>query len=573
MAFLCDPDVIPPGGGIVAAHGGHFGIPDGVKPLITKLLQGHARNFLEALEKLESIGIAVTVPGKIEGLAGFESLFSQDQAQHADDFRRLDVSDSVDEFIGIVEAFPHDAAHMAPVFQSQRAQKGVADGIHLLEPNERGIEAARHVAPFHVHRVGFVEPHIEGRFHGGFAAALVVFEFMNNDRVGVQEGLVEGVFVDEGRVGDDGSVADVFHAAEIGFVHGDGAVGIPRVFVILGGSHPKDRILEDFHGNAHSVHGTGGHQVFQLHFFARRINRFVFQDIPGSHAGDEKIRSHGHVVFVSDDLPARFPRLEHGAPLGVGRARNVAVADEVRVGPVRLEGGGHGAFGPAVVQDGHDALESPLLALGHVLPGSARGRRILVDALEDMIRWEAPGAGLDGKPFPLDHPAGQAHTKLVARRVVNVSEGSASAPFLPVISPRIPENPFHTKDFQVRSIERQFLHRCQCRHLQAVGPFHAVFLEIQVKGQVMQPDRQITKIFPPVLERTSFTARYHGSLSPFRSTRQNARGFPKKIPSRLNCRIRGFPGKRYENNNSTDRNFRWTCRNNRCFLLFVGFHE
>ena len=47
--------------------------------------------------------------------------------------------------------------------------------------------------------------------------------------------------------------------------------------------------------------------------------------------------------------------------------RDIAVADEMRVGGISFQRGRHGAFGATVVEYGHDPLETPLLALGHVL--------------------------------------------------------------------------------------------------------------------------------------------------------------------------------------------------------------
>ena len=75
---------------------------------------------------------------------------------------------------------------------------------------------------------------------------------------------------------------------------------------------------------------------------------------------------------------------------------------------VRFNGSGHCAFGAAVVKDGHDALEAPLLALGDVLLRSAGRGHVLVDSFEDVVGRNAPRNGLQRETLSLVHKAGQA---------------------------------------------------------------------------------------------------------------------------------------------------------------------
>ena len=210
-------------------------------------------NLLEAFEKLAGICVPKAITREIEGLAGFELFVPKQQAQHADDFGRLDIGDPVNEFVRVIEPLAHDAPGMSRVLYGQRSEKRISNALDLVEPDQRRIENVRHELPFDVHRVGFIEPDVKGRLHGRHAAALVVFELMHDHRVGIEQELVERVFADQRCIGDDGSVSGIFHTSEIGPSHADGPIGIARIFIVLGFFNPEDRLFEDFHRDLSAV--------------------------------------------------------------------------------------------------------------------------------------------------------------------------------------------------------------------------------------------------------------------------------------------------------------------------------
>ncbi len=201
--------------GVPRGFGAHAWVADPVEPLFFELIETSSGNLFEAFEKLVGICVAEAIPCKIEGLAGREVIGSDQQAQHADDFGRFDVGDPVYKFVRVIEALANDTARMPGVFYGEGSEERTSNAFDLIEPDERRIENVRHELPFDVHRVGFVEPDVEGRLHCRFTAALVVFELMNDHRMGIKQKLVKRVFADKRRIRDDCRVSGIFHASEI----------------------------------------------------------------------------------------------------------------------------------------------------------------------------------------------------------------------------------------------------------------------------------------------------------------------------------------------------------------------
>ena len=107
-------------------------------------------------------------------------------------------------------------------------------------------------------------------------------------------------------------------------------------------------------------------------------------------AGHKEVRGHGNGVDIGDADAARRAG-GNGNAVRVRGTVDVPVGDEMGIACIRLQRRTPGAFCRAIVQNGHDALESPLLALRDVLRRSAGWRRIPVNAFEERIARMANG--------------------------------------------------------------------------------------------------------------------------------------------------------------------------------------
>ena len=143
------------------------------------------------------VGIAVAILREIEALPREECIFAENQAKHPNHFGRLHIGNAVDQFLGVVEPFTDDAPRIARILDRQWPQKRVPDALYLVEPDENRVEDIGHELALNIDGVSFIEPHIKWCFHRGFAAALIVFELMNDDRVSIQERRIESMFGDD----------------------------------------------------------------------------------------------------------------------------------------------------------------------------------------------------------------------------------------------------------------------------------------------------------------------------------------------------------------------------------------
>ncbi len=352
----------------------------------------------------------------------------------------------------------------------------IAHGVHLVQPDAVRIEPVGHILPLHIHGERLVQPHVERGRHGHIAAALVVLELVDDHGMGVEQAPVAGEPVDQGRVRDNGGVAHVFHAAEVALLHGDRAVGVPRIDILLRAALPQHGVLEDRHRPSRARQPAGGNQVFQFHAPPVRIHGLVLQHVPGARATDEQIRGHGNGVFVGDDLPARFARFRLGFAARIAGFADVAVGNQVRIPRIRFDRGRERALGRAVVEHRRNPLEAPLLALGHVLLGTARRRGVLVNPLEKLVRRHTYGARAHG----------QDRTRLIAR-----AERHLQFPLLG--SHREGQRPFravaihqgHPEHLQIAGVQHQPVEGFAHRHAQAVGDIHPAVAKIDVKGHML----------------------------------------------------------------------------------------
>ena len=274
-------------------------------------------NLLEALEKLVGICVPKAIALEIKDLAGCELFLSHQQTEHSDDFGGLDVGDAVYQFVGFVEALPHDSAGVSRVFYGQRSEKWAANAVDLVQPDHRRVENICHKLPFDVYGVGFIEPDVKGRLHSRFAAALVVFEFMNDHRMGIKQELVKRVLAYKGGIGDNGGVSGIFHASEIRFSHADGPIGIALIFIVLGCLDPEDRFFEDFHRDLHLL-VSPEEQGIRDRRAAIVVDYPVPENVPRTRAGDKKVRGHRNGVIEGDDLPVGLTGLANGNERRVG---------------------------------------------------------------------------------------------------------------------------------------------------------------------------------------------------------------------------------------------------------------
>jgi len=149
-----------------------------------------------------------------------------------------------------------------------------------------------------------------------------------------------------------------------------------------------------------AVRLAGRNKVFELNGAAIVIDDLVPENVPGPGAGDEKVRGHRNGVIESYDLPVGLTWFANWNEFRVGSRIDVAVGNEVSIGYIGFQGRPHGTFGAAVIEDGHYPLETPLLALRHVLLGCSGGSDVPVDAFEDVIRRVADRFGANEKSFP-----------------------------------------------------------------------------------------------------------------------------------------------------------------------------
>ncbi len=200
----------------------------------------------------------------------------------------------------MVESLAHDAPHLASVLDRERAVKRRAHGGEVVEAHRVVSEFLLQVFALDIHSVGLVEPHVEWRFHGHVASAVIVFELMDYDAVGIDQARVGRPFVDKRRFGDHGRVPDVLHAAEIRFLHADRAVAFAAVFVAEASRLPKDGVFGDFHRDARAFRFAGRHQVFKADFAAGAGFDRVGHDVPCAGRDNEQVWRHGDCIHVGD---------------------------------------------------------------------------------------------------------------------------------------------------------------------------------------------------------------------------------------------------------------------------------
>src|SRR5208283_1902581 len=261
--FLMKSDAVCTRRSIIVCHCTHISIPTAVKPLPLKLLKRYAGNLLKALEKLVCCCIAIMIAGEIQRLAPMETVTAYNQPEHPDHFRGLYICNTVNQLIRVVKSLPYNAACMARILNCQRSERGVADAVNLEEAHKRRVKSISYKLPLHINGISFVKPDIKRRIHGSLAAALIVLELVNDNRVGIQQACVQSMLIDERSICNNRSIAGILHSAEIRFIHTDCPVGVSCIFIMLSPLYPEDRSLEYFHGNAYIFNSSRRNKILK----------------------------------------------------------------------------------------------------------------------------------------------------------------------------------------------------------------------------------------------------------------------------------------------------------------------
>ena len=155
---------------------------------------------------------------------------------------------------------------LARILDRKRPEKRIADALHLVEPDESRIEDVGHELALDVDRIRFVQPHVKWSFHRGFAAALIVLELVNDDRVSVQQPLIERMLGDDCGVGNYRRIANVFHTAEVRFVHADGPVESLRCIHNPGSCRSTGKLLSVSPPECERPFHPGRNKIFDADF-------------------------------------------------------------------------------------------------------------------------------------------------------------------------------------------------------------------------------------------------------------------------------------------------------------------
>ena len=205
------------------------------------------RDLAEAVEELICRGVAAVVLGEIASCRLLVLVGSDELPQHVEDFGCLDVRHTVYDLIGMVEPLAHDPSHLPAIFNRKRTLERRAHRIDMVEAHQFPPEFLFDIGALDIDRVGLVKPHIEGRLHRHVATTMVVFEFVDNHAMGIDEATVCRPRIDQGGLGDDRGIADIFHAAKIRFLHADGSVAVAPIVVAQPTRLPENGILQNIH--------------------------------------------------------------------------------------------------------------------------------------------------------------------------------------------------------------------------------------------------------------------------------------------------------------------------------------
>jgi hypothetical protein len=162
----------------------------------------------------------------------------------------------------------------------------------------------------------------------------------------------------------------------------------------------------------------------------------------------------------------------------------------VSVGYIGFKGRPHGAFGAAVIENGHYPLETPLLTLRHVLLGRPGRSDVPVDAFENVIRRVTNRFGANEKTFPGGYCSRQEDNQLVLAGNVFVLKG---------FSGRVAGGaPFDAANFEIAGIERYPVKVQPGGHRKAIVGFDPVVQEIKVDVEMFQAHGKFAEVLAKV---------------------------------------------------------------------------